>query len=58
MMEEPTPCPECGEIVELQDMRKCFGCGELFCRECLKTWGGEKFCGGCHLDMEASEQQR
>jgi hypothetical protein len=34
-MEEPTPCPGCGEIVGLQEMRKCKECRDLYCKECL-----------------------
>ncbi len=35
MMEEPTPCPGCGDIVEFAAMRRCRRCDELFCPVCL-----------------------
>jgi len=34
-LEEPTPCPGCKKIVELQDMRCCLTCRELFCPACF-----------------------
>jgi hypothetical protein len=44
VMEEPAPCPGCGDIVELQDMRKCRRCRDIFCRECLDS---QKECAVC-----------
>lgn len=44
MMEEPTPCPGCGDVVELQDMRGCRRCRELYCRQCLDEL---RECGAC-----------
>lgn len=35
MMEMPTPCQGCGEVVEFNDLRVCITCGELYCRDCL-----------------------
>lgn len=43
-MEESTPCPGCGEIVELEAMRQCRLCRELFCRDCLDEL---RECGVC-----------
>jgi hypothetical protein len=39
-MEMPTPCPTCGNIVELNDMNTCGTCKKLYCDECLeRPWG-------------------
>lgn len=42
-MDEPVPCEECGEWVELDRTRKCRGCGQLMCRDCLE----EGYCVNC-----------
>lgn len=34
-IEEPVPCEECEEIVELQSTIKCRGCRHLVCRDCI-----------------------
>lgn len=44
MMEMPTPCPGCGEIVEFDDMIGCRTCNYLFCRDCI---GKDRVCGNC-----------
>ena len=33
-MEMPTSC-DCGNVVELNDMPTCLGCGDMYCKECL-----------------------
>jgi hypothetical protein len=35
-MEEPVPCGECGQWVELQKTRSCRVCGECCCPDCLE----------------------
>lgn len=35
-MEMPTPCPQCGECVELNDMNPCDSCEVLYCEQCLE----------------------
>jgi hypothetical protein len=42
-MEEPMPCPDCGEWVELQSTRACPLCYEIFCPRCLE----EGLCVNC-----------
>lgn len=33
-LEEPTPCPCCRRIVELEEMRQCTACSKLVCKRC------------------------
>lgn len=52
-MEMPTPC-ECGEVVELNDMRQCVKCKEIKCRDCHS--GLIDYCEECADGMlECSE---
>lgn len=47
-MEEPVPCPDCGDWHELQDARTCRRCNRLVCPECINA-------GTCYMCRENSE---
>lgn len=51
IMEMPTPCYQCGKIVELNDMNNCYTCRNGFCSDCLdRPW---EFCENCkEIDNE------
>lgn len=41
MMDMPTPCEICNEIVEFNTLRQCDNCGRWFCPQCQneeETW--------------------
>lgn len=41
----PTPCPDCGDIVELNDMNTCDFCDEMKCKSCCEQHRGD--CENC-----------
>lgn len=46
-MDMPTPCPGCGEVVELNDMRGILD-NTMVCEECwCETCGGDGCCMEC-----------
>ncbi len=47
-MNEPTPCPKCKEVVELDDMELCVGCDELVCYDCFDPKPG--MCPACSCE--------
>lgn len=52
-MEMPTPCPSCGETEDLDDMKKCRTCRELFCRSCITR---ERKCPDCAAEEEEENE--
>ena len=46
-MECPTPC-DCGETVELNSMRSCSECGDLYCEACVD----DGYCEGCRVNFD------
>jgi hypothetical protein len=39
MMDMPSPCEICEEIVEFHDLRRCRDCKRMCCRECINEYG-------------------
>lgn len=48
-MEMPTPC-DCGEVVELNDMRTCNHCNKMLCKGCFDYYGDD-YCTECKSQL-------
>jgi hypothetical protein len=53
-LEEPVPCEECRQWVELQEIQLCLGCRKLLCRECRRAFWG--MCATCEAQRLAKEK--
>lgn len=55
-MQEPTPCEECGDLMELQELYHCMGCHRLMCKDCKEPLWGGYYCPGCVSENELRRQ--